>query len=291
MQCRLLKCKVVNASVDWITCTASSRDAKRALWKVGERVLNRRESEGENTSRWHANGYQGWSNGATAMGVRKDGCILRISGEEASHEWRDAFAASENCSRLDFAVDCYSDPPVPALSRNIYRDIRHVRPLNGRPPTRSLILSGDGGSTVYVGARTSEQYGRVYDKGIESKTRPAGSWWRWEVEYKGKLSWLHGSALMRTDDQGVAIMSNNAHWFRTRTLHSYPATSVPLNLFVSKDSTSVDRQLSWLARGVRPTVQALIERLGESRVLFALGFPPQSAVRSPEPPTITQEVA
>lgn len=285
------KCNVVNASVDWITCTASTKDAQSALWQVGQRVLNRNESEGEHTSRWHAHGYEGWTNGHVALAGRKDGCILRISGQEASNQWHKAFRAAENCSRLDLAVDCYFDPPMLELSRQIYRDASHVKPVNGRSPTRSLIVSGDGGSTVYIGARASEQYGRVYDKGIEAKMAPAGVWWRWEVEYKGGHSYALGDVLSRTDDHRVAIVSNVAHWFRTRTTHSYTSTDGFSSILLSRDPTSVDRALSWLSRGVRPTVQRLIDVVGRDRVLSALGLHPQSVGAGLEPSTTHKECA
>jgi DNA relaxase NicK len=167
---------------------------------------------------------------------------------------------------------------VTALSRQIYRDAGHVAPVNGRPPMRSLIVNSNGGSTAYIGARSSEQYGRVYDKGIESKTLTAGRWWRWEVELKGHASWSMASQLSRIDEPGVMICATVANWFRVRTSHTYTSSLASGTIVGSPHTTSIDAKLSWLARGVRPTVQFLVERVGLDRVLFALGLPPQSAV-------------
>lgn len=291
MRTHVLKCKVVNASVDWITCTSSTKDAKGALWNVGYRMLDRAEGEGEQTTAWHAHGYDGWTNGPVTLGARKDGCILRISGQQAGYQWLKAFAAAENCSRLDLAVDCELDRPVTTLARQIYQDVRHVRPSNGRPPTRSLILSGDGGSTVYVGARSSEQFGRVYDKGVQSKTCQAGTWWRWEVELKGRQSWAHAGALRSVDDHQVLLCATVAHWFRSRTHHTYTSSSKSPSILLSTERSSVDRQLLWLSQGVRPTVQRLVDRLGRDRIMFALGLLPQSAVSVPELMKTHKEVA
>lgn len=281
MKLRLLKCKVTNASVDWITCTASTKDAQQALWAVGNRLLHRSQSKGEDTSRWHANGYSGWTDGSVSMGVRADGCILRVSGQQAGDEWRECFAASENTSRLDLAVDCKLDLPVTALSRQIYRDAGHVRPLSGRKPKRHLIVSGDGGSTVYIGARASESFGRVYDKGVEQKALPAGCWWRWELELKGKTAYAQASSLSSVDDHRVLLMAMVAHWFRARTTHAYTSSVTELCIQNAREPSTIDRRLRWLAHDVRPTVQALVERVGIDRVLFALGLPPQSAVDNP----------
>lgn len=278
MAFRLLKCKVTSADVDWITATAASKDSQTALWRVGERMLNRDQSEGENASRWHANGYEGWSNGRVSLGARPDGTILRLSGQKARYEWRECFRAAENVSRLDLAVDCELDSPVTTVSRDVYRNVGHVRPVNGRPPTRRLIVSGDGGSTAYVGSRVSEQFGRVYDKGIESKTLPAGRWWRFEVEYKGAQSWAQSRALLQVDDHRVLCSATVASWFRTRAAYSYSSAALALSILLPVEPSSDDAKLSWLTRSVRPTVQYLVERYGRDRVLQALGFPPQSAV-------------
>jgi len=291
MKLRLLKCKVTNASVDWITCTASTKSSREGLWSVGQRLLHRRKAEGEHATAWHAHGYSGWSDGSVTLGNRRDGCILRLGGQEAGNEWVECLAASENCTRLDLAVDCKLETPVLRLSRDIYRDAGHVPPLRGRKPKRHLIVSGDGGSTVYIGARASESFGRVYDKGIEQKVSQAGLWWRWELELKGETAYNEALRLKAVDDHRVLLMAKVAHWFRTRTMHSYTSTDIHSCLQNSRTPTSSDRQLRWLAQGVRPTVLSLIERVGRDRVLFALGIPPQSAVSPTVPLTTVQECA
>jgi DNA relaxase NicK len=278
MPLRLLKCKVTGASVDWITCTSATKGARERLWYVGNCMLHRAKLEGEDTTTWKANGYSGWACGSVSLGARKDGCILRVSGKQAGDEWLECFRASENCSRLDLAVDCQLNSPVTALSRQIYRDAGHMPSVNGRKPMRSLIVSGDGGSTVYIGSRASEQYGRVYDKGIEQKVCQAGSWWRWEVELKGSHAMARAKQLESTDDRGVLLMALVASWFRARAGHSFTSTEVPLKIFFAVTLPSDDRKLRWLAHDVRPTVEKLVRRVGRERVLFALGLLPQSAV-------------
>jgi DNA relaxase NicK len=183
------------------------------------------------------------------------------------------------------------DTPMLRLSRQIYHDAGHVAPLSGRKPKRHLIVSGDGGSTVYIGARASESFGRVYDKGVEQKACQPGLWWRWELELKGKTAYNHAGLLKSTDDHSVMLMAKVASWFRARTMHSYTSTVTELCVQNARDPTTVERRLRWLSHDVRPTVQALVDRVGRQRVLFALGLLPQSAVEPTVPPTITQECA
>ena len=283
LRARILRCKVVNASVDWITATAASKDARDRLWSLGEHTLDRGQREGEHPTRWHAHGYSGWGNTHCSFGTRADGVCLRLSSHEAADQWLHCLSAAENVSRLDLAVDCELDSPATSLSRQIYRDVQLTPCVNGRPPQRRLIVSGDGGSTVYVGSRASEQMGRVYDKGVESKTRPAGHWWRWEVEYKGGKSFAVAGALKSIDHAGVFISATVATWFRQRSSHAFTTSMVPIVYNECEKPSTAEQQLLWLSRGVRPTVQRLVEHYGLERVLFALGLPPQSAVSCSQP--------
>jgi len=281
MALRMHQCKVTGASVDWLTVTASTKSNRERLWNLGERLLNRAQSEGEHTPRWHAHGYSGRSAPHLAIGARDDSVCLRLSSYQSGEKWIEALAACENVTRLDLAVDCELDSPATSLARQVYNDAGHITPVTGRPPKRRLIVSGDGGSTVYIGARVSQQMGRLYDKGVESKTRPAGCWWRWEVEYKGDKSAAVAATLGRIDHAGTFIVATVASWFRARSGNSFTTSTTPDFYKVCKPAPSVDAQLSWLARGVRPTVRRLLDQVGVERVLFALGIPPQSAVSDP----------
>lgn|SRR6266571_1426776 len=277
MRCRVHQCKTTNAAVDWMTCTATTAESRQTLWNLGESRLHAGECEGEKATRWHANGYSGWNAAGVALGERSNSVVLRLSGLEAAQQWGEAAAACENVSRLDLAVDTEFDPPMAELAGQIYRDAGHVASRNGRPPGRVLTINSDGGQTVYIGSRSSENFGRVYDKGREQDTRESGEWWRWETELKGDRA---GSALcaMRSAASSVSWLHGFvAGWWSERSLHQYPSVAKVAIHNGNRESTSVERQLQWIARGVRPTILELIERVGRERVLFALGLLPQSS--------------
>ena len=177
------------------------------------------EIEGEKTTRWHANGYSGWSSAGVAFGERADSVILRLSSSKAAEEWVEAAAAGENFTRLDIAVDTELDPPVTRLARDVYRDTGHVPSRNGRPPKRTFITSSDGGVTAYVGSRVSENFGRLYDKGIEQKTHTAGKWWRWEVELKGDMANAGMTSMLQAPNSRLWQHAFVASWFRRRRNH------------------------------------------------------------------------
>lgn len=271
-------CKVSSASVDWLTCTGTSPDSRDGLWSHGLRLLHACKREGEKTAAWHANGYIGRKGPHFGFGSRDDSVCLQLSSFQAEDEWKHCIGTSENVTRLDLAVDTYFDPPLPSLSAKVYRDANHVTSRNGKPPKKTLYVDTDGGSTLYVGARTSENYGRLYDKGVKEKAAQRGTWWRWEVELKGRTAVAQSDALLSADDHRVAIVREVAYWFGTRTSHTYTSSHRQGTLVGPREPTTVDRQLRWLARGVRPTIASLVERVGVDRVLFALGLSPQSVV-------------
>ena len=134
---------------------------------------------------------------------------------------------------------------------------------------------------MYIGARQSVQMGRLYDKGVEQKVSQSGRWWRWEVEYKAESASSVAEALRKVDEPEVLIYSVVASWFRSRSMNMPGRAAEFIIWNEQRAPTSTERQLSWLARGVRPTVLDLIDRVGLERVLQALGLPPQSAVNQP----------
>ena|SRR5215831_12156411 len=267
----------IHASVDWITCTATVEGSGASMYAIGDGFLRENERVGEDLAPWQMKGYRGWSAGQTRVGSRPSGSILSISGTECSKNWRDALAASENCSRLDLAVDSYFNPVVTDLAVNLYKNSRHVAHSQGRPTSSRLILASDGGSTAYFGARVSERFGRVYDKGIEQKTHGRGEWWRWELELKGGLAQRVSHELSGLEDESCELLSIVADFFRKKTGYSLPADTPRVVRHESPQSPSSTQSLHWLSQQVRPTVQRLLSRGKLEEVLFALGIP-QSAV-------------
>jgi DNA relaxase NicK len=276
--------KVTATGCDWLTTTATERRRREWLWDLGLHLLHRRKGEGEHPTGWHANGYSGLKALGVILGARADSVILRLSGAQAAEQWVQAAATGENLTRLDLAVDVEANPPVTVLARQVYEDAGHVPSKNGRPPSRSRFVDGNGGQTTYIGSRASEQMGRLYDKGVERKARPAGTWWRWEVEYKGEHAHALTHRLLTLEDRESAMLQLVAQWFGQRSRNAPPAGGTAPKYFVERKLTTDEERLEWLAIGVRPTVTTLIERLGSRRVLTALGISPEERSVRPEPP-------
>src|SRR5690349_18022953 len=208
--------------IDWITCTATNSGSGGELWALGDHLLRQDDAVNDAPVPWQMKGYRGWHTTHTRLGARPGSILLSLSGQKSFNNWRDTIAAAENCSRLDCAVDVSCDSPIPTIARDVYREMGH-RPLrSGRPSSSRLILGSDGGSTVYIGSRSSEYFGRVYDKGVEQKTHPPGQWWRWELEIKGESAMRVANQILTADAEQGAIGSLVNQWFRARCGWSLP---------------------------------------------------------------------
>jgi len=281
----------VNAGVDWCTATTTTKGGSQRLWAVGESLLHAGEGEGETPTRWHGHGYDGWAIPGVRLGSRRHECILSLSSSKARDQWQEAVAASENVSRLDLAVDAKFDPPVTTLAQQIYDDAGHVSSGMGRPPKRTVITGSDGGSTVYIGARSSEQFGRCYDKGVEQNLERPGHWWRWELELKQAPARTASRTLSTHATPTVWLYSIVTNWFARRTGHSLPLLSDAQICNLPRQASSSDATLKWLAQSVRPSILRLLETVPRERVLFSLGLLPQSAVEMSDPPVTPDEVS
>ena len=261
-----------SAHVDWVTCTARESDLQAGLWDLGCRLLDASKLEGEDPSRWHGHGYGGWAVPGVRVASRPDSVLVQLSGRKSADHWQEAVSTSNNTSRIDLAVDCKLQPPVAALAVQLYRQMGRHRPTSGRKPRATLWTSSDGGSTLYVGARVSENFGRVYDKGQEQKTEPSGSWWRWETELKGATAKGTAIDMLLEADGSEAIGSRVRSWFLPRVGTAPPAQAGATVHNWPQDPTTDEKRLRWLSTGVRPTVQALLRTIPQERILFALGL-------------------
>lgn len=125
--------------------------------------------------------------------------------------------------------------------------------------------------------------GRVYDKGVETKTARAGQWWRFEVEFKGELARQLQDAALPSDYGAHYLQGVATRWFEQRGVVALPRVSTADFHKIKGEPTTDAKLLSWLARGVRPTVAKLMARYGDTKVRTALGIPLSRAVDAPTP--------
>lgn len=269
---------VTSSHVDWLTVTTKSDDGSEALWQLGNRLCTATEHEGEFPTGWHGHGYRGWHTPGIAFGARADGGYMRLSGAQSAEHWFEALATAENCSRIDLAVDTQLDLPVTSIVDECYGEIPNRARHGGRPPMMRVVKDTRAGQTLYLGARTSTSFGRLYDKGVESKSAAPGLRWRFELEAKQERAQQFAELLKAAACPRSFIQGAVAGFFFDRI--GVRLAQIPLASFnkTERDAPTSARLLQWLSIGVRPTVAKLMRVYGRQRVLTALGIPLNSAV-------------
>jgi len=274
----------VVSSVDFLTVTVTSPGKSILLMQEAERLKVDLEGCGWAVKKWGMKGYSGYRIAGMAWGMRHDGCIMMLSGQDAAINWLPALALAENVTRLDLAATVALESPFINVAKAAYaRAITDPEKCFAKRRKYSFVENSAGGQTCYIGSRISDQFGRIYDKGCESEkdacTSP-GLIWRYEVEFKSyrakKLArQMEASARAETETVAEAISHLVYTWFRARGIPPifndvpYHANwTVELEARITDDEAS----LQWLTVQVRPSVERLLERGREAEVFEALGI-------------------
>lgn len=265
----------LSAGVDWLTVTAVADSDRIKLYRqwrkakeMQKRAIPLQEAE------WSWRGYRGVQVSHMAWGSRKDSDILVTSGSMSAIYWRLFVKSGFNVTRLDIAVTANCHPPCPDLL-NLYWEN-----LTFGANRKAVKLEGsDGGGTLYIGSRRSDNYGRIYDKGIESDvTNHAGAIWRYEVEFKQERARSVANQLQTIACNKLgpakAIVETVYKWFDDREcppIFHRQGGAAPISLKLKVVDTTTEKQLTWLRLQVSPVVKRLLKDRRKD-VLDALGL-------------------
>lgn len=266
--------KAVVPSVDWITATFKRNVSRETISNSAHLHLNDCLALGEHVVMWSSFGYDGWSVSGVKWGRRQQDDLIQVSGDTCQHWWKAIVANASNVSRLDLAVTIkFVDHQISLVSDN-WQAIQEV--AGNLPIIRNytIISSLFGGDTLYVGSRSSQQFGRLYDKGLQSEAANYQNCHRWEVEFKKPLAHLVANEAAYSADVDGYILGRVKGWFEERLIETpwQGAERIGAIQLLRKRTTD-EKALDWLNRSVSPTVKRLIERGKAADVLLALGIP------------------
>lgn len=265
---------IISANVDWLTVTSRS-DRIGMSWqeRFMKIVKEDRMSGGIGPDKkWKALGYEGKSANGIRWGYSdKLGWIVILSGHISSKHWRGFVGNAVKATRIDLAVTVALGVEMLDLPRKYYEEIESQ---GQRKRTYSLVQNTNQGQTLYVGSRQSDRFGRVYDKGVESKTAPPGMKWRYEAEFKKPVSEQVKKALLCTREKSVGkIVGTVYDFFAYRLVKPlFSRSSDGIRIASETRVTTVQKRLTWLSTQVRPTVQQLILAGYTGEMVEALGL-------------------
>lgn len=268
----------VEAGIDWLSLTYPIEFSD--YWPTVNRwqdYLIEQVMPDNKAVPWKMLGYDGFRVGGCFTGTRDDGCYIQLTGAHANAGYAELFDPNAHCSRLDVQFTVKYRKEYKNVASNAYRAInRHNRTLPvTKRRTPQHIRKPDGSDTLYCGKRSSTHYGRIYNKGMESRGEHYVNAWRWEIVYKNRLATriagqvpINGEARARwAFDSSIAWWENygiKPHGLRYRPVVLAPKPEV--------NPSDVETRLAWLERQVKPSIAWLTERGYRDRVLQALGL-------------------
>lgn len=265
------------ASVDWITATSKDDQVGLGWYRLFQTWLKHNKGRDLLDSQWSNGYYSGIELAGLRWGYNVNlGYILIASSDTAAWLWRHIQPRPVKVTRMDLCVDVILAKPRD-LAMDGYKEMCDIDPKAG--VKASVYQNRDGGRTLYVGSRQHYQFGRLYDKGIESGLMEQGKMWRYEVEYKKPLSMQIAEhvSLMEGYELEKEITNRVGHWFDDRRVSSGAdlVEGIVKPILVQKTTSTIDRKLGWLRTQVQPTVHQLVESGHGIDVLHSLLLTPK----------------
>src|SRR5687767_13499902 len=158
--------KLIECGVDWLRVTTAETRCQSELSKMWEQLCQEQLGSGGIITEASRLGYTGTSVNGCFFGSRADGAMLDLPGHIASEWWPAVLGTSANVTRLDLQCTIQTDEYEVDYGGTMAQYAMQARAhLEGRnwAAVRHLQAFGKG-DTVTVGSRTSEKYGRIYDK-------------------------------------------------------------------------------------------------------------------------------
>jgi DNA relaxase NicK len=283
----------VAVGIDWLTITGPKSDLEDVTTEL-ERQFGA----------WTSKGGKGFQRGGSRvfdLGVvisfddpDKERPIIRVevSGKAlAGMEGGEVYALlryllmGRKCTRIDTRLDwqCPDGQRV-GLIDLVVQSCRRCEQCHAR--RWKLIEDNDGvesaGHGAYLGKRGKDGSGRfvrVYDKGLETTERPAGTWERWEVEHSGDVAndvavkiacdddWMYTAKTIALG--AVDFRENNG----SRELARRPRVAwweqvldgvEPVTVREKRTATTFERWQAWLSRAAMPVMKSMAAQSGQT---------------------------
>jgi DNA relaxase NicK len=224
-------------------------------------------------------GYRGISAGNCFVGVRDDGAMCQLTGHHANDHFHSVYRDNLHFPRIDVQVTAKFDVMPLLVAKEAYAaaSVANLHLPHKRRRKLVLITGNDGGDTVYIGAPSSEQRGRIYNKEVQSEDIQYRKTWRYEAVFRNDLSTqLAGTIPMGLDSRAKWAAQVVSAWFTQRGvlcrfIHDNSDIVLPIKQTIPSD---VAKKLAWLDHQVAPTIKWLTERGYGDTVISVLGLSP-----------------
>lgn len=266
--------KPLSAGIDWVTCSKNEVAPGEPFDDLAHGLLHQSLQEGESVRLGTWLGYAGLRTASAFYGWLGRKAVVWLSGPHSPLPTVKLIEASDNVSRLDLQLTIESTPPDKALGRVNYRLAANYDGRPGMRPIVTEIHDTKNGHTTTVGSRISDQYGRNYDKGIESKIAPAGTLWRYEVEYKRAMAKKIAEQIALSSKVVDTAARTVWLWWMSRGVRPVPREPRGCPIDTRYPTRLEPDYLQWFESKLSRSVRRAVDSHGLHPVLRALGLLP-----------------
>jgi len=264
--------RFVDAGIDWITITCDDPIKKTQVELHVQKLTHQLRKLGEVVSPWSMYGFEGLRVSSLQYGWRDDAILVRASSDTASMSWRKLGKLATGCSRLDIMATVEYKSQPNQITKNHLRQMTRWRRRRKSAPALSIFHDADGPSTVYVGKRISDRFGRIYNKAAESGMDQYRNSVRYELELKNAAAMVALREMLIEADEAKAAIAICRQYFGDRGAYLEWPAEVGKLIVSPRSRSTAEKRLRWLADSVKGTVQELIDCGRLSEVLAALGL-------------------
>lgn len=266
------------AGIDYLTMTSKPNGGDYGEFiHIGRKLQKQSQNEGNTLRNAAILGYEGTICGTVFVGESEQGAMVRVSGGMANQAAKWLKGLDCKTTRIDFQVTVWYDTEPTGIIRK-YAEVAKADAIVADERTKRIIKTvedNNDGYTLYIGSRTSDYYGRLYDKHAESHNDAYRNALRFEVEIKGKRA-NQAMAALPTSKRRISpyVSSFVGEWFTARGVYVpfLYANGIMAIEPISRETNDTARRLHWLRTQVRGTVAQLRLVVDTNDILDALGF-------------------
>lgn len=276
----------ITGGVDWITFITDDRKSTDSLVSTLEPIARGELGRGEKRRPFRFMKWRGEMAGAVRLGIQGDTAVAQLSGDLCASTWTHLRSLPGRVTRLDLQTTLRLSTPQKGFARSLLRPSEKTRqlPPQSRVPT-SYSSDTRGLRIGTVGLRTNRRYLRVYDKGREADTHPAGTLWRVELEAKRDLApKLWNRMRVEPDAPMVCYESCARAWRQSGYRWPLPRPSrdsvvPPAN---ARTPAPAHALAAWLRTSVAPAIPRILAVYSTTELLDMLGLSHLATERNQE---------
>lgn len=273
----------IQSGIDWLSLTLPRDATHTSSWKRScLNALERISKQGYPLEGRKLLGYEGISAGNCFFGEREDGFLCQMTGSHANDQFDAVYRSDCRVPRIDLQFTAKFYENQLKIAQKGYKDATLANDSLPTARRRKLyiIIGSDGGDTLYVGAPSSEQRGRLYNKAVQSEQPEYTRSWRYEVVFRNELARNCAKSLpIDGIERAEYVLDLVCAWWHIRGVHTdiYHSGKTPVMPLQRALPTSVETKLAWLQSQVAPTIRYLCD-LGFRAMLLETLFPPENEV-------------